>query len=126
MASLQQILAAKAQQNLQTAKAAAPVNTAAGNIQTGMASSSYGRLRSEVSFQNKELNKERARAALAVYEDIKLRLIPRGKGQAFKSENGYFYVETEFDQMLISGYANKSIPVIKQVDPADFAEEEKE
>jgi hypothetical protein len=126
---LQELLARKALENKQLAQSAAGASVAEQrNIETGMAASvpmnmaSMVTLRSYATIPTKELDIPRAMNAIAVYEDLKLRHILRGRGKPFKSENGYFYVENEFDAGLMNGYVNKSIPVVKQV-TREFIEE---
>lgn len=124
---LKELMARKAAENAQKAKSAQGVSVAEQrNIETGAASSVPGKfatLRSYPVSTEKELDFPRAQAAIAVYEDIKLRHIQRGRGRMFAAENGYFYVENDFDAQLIAGYANKSIPVIRLVEK-EFIEAE--
>ena len=133
MSTLQEILAAKAKQNMAKAQEAQGISVAAQqNIEIGAATSTagtYGKMRSSPQVSSKELDMERAQNALAVYEDIKLRHIPRGRGPLFKAEAGYFYVENEADAQLISGYVGKRVPIIRPLSPDEFVSavvEEKE
>lgn len=124
---LKALMARKAAENAANAKAAQGVSVAEQrNIETGPAASvsgKFGTLRSYPTDNAKELDVKRAASALAVFEDIKLRHIQRGRGKLFRAEAGYFYVENEFDMEIISGYVGKSIPVIKEV-PQEFIQEE--
>lgn len=51
-----------------------------------------------------EKNEEKAKAAIAVFEDSNLRHFVNVNGQRVKAVNGFFYAETEEDVAMLKNY----------------------